>query len=145
MKPVTVFRGNLVLGDPELKSDTSFGIPVHVFNKVAEFKVAPAKKWNPRVQDSDPIPDHSITIQREYVYKDSEEGEDDLDALPADMEKDALIKAYRYGRRIVPVYPDDEEAWKLRTEKGMSILGFVSLNDVVLFIILSRRFHDNLS
>jgi ATP-dependent DNA helicase 2 subunit 2 len=126
VRPVTVFRGNLTLGDTEESPDTSLSIAVHVFNKVTEFKVPSAKKRNPRTVEG-PVPDHSILMEREYVYKQTDE---ELDEAPPELSKDDLVRAYAFGRKLIPCYPEDEEAWKLKTEKGLCILGFIDLSDL---------------
>lgn len=133
VKPVTVFRGNLTLGDSSAHPDSTFSVPVHVFNKTSEFKVPSAKKWNARsTAEENAISDHTVAIQREYVYKDVDEDEESesADAQAEDIEKEDLTKSFFFGRRLMPCYADDEEAWKLRTEKEFVMLGFVDMQKV---------------
>lgn len=127
VRPVTTFRGNLVLGDPYDQSDncSSLVIPIYVFNKTAEFKPPSASMWN-----SKGMSDHSVTRNTEYLYRVNENDVNDVENLPEEVSRDELVKAYYYGRKLVPVYADDEKMWELKTEKCFDIIGFVSAKDV---------------
>jgi ATP-dependent DNA helicase 2 subunit 2 len=46
------------------------------------------------------------------------------------LEKEDLVKAYRYGKTMVPIAPVDEEMMKLESEKSLLILGFYTMKAV---------------
>jgi ATP-dependent DNA helicase 2 subunit 2 len=123
-RPVTTFRGNLVLGDQSDQS-CSLVIPIYIFNKTVEFKPPSASMWN-----ANGISDHSVTRNTEYLYRNSGNDVNDVESLPEEVSRNELVKAYYYGRKLVPVYADDEKMWELKTAKCFEIIGFVSAKDV---------------
>ena len=42
-----------------------------------------------------------------------------------------LSLGYRYGKSLIPVSSEDEEAMKLQTSKCLSLLGFTSKDKVI--------------
>ena len=127
VRPVTTFRGNLVLGNQndQSNSNSSLVIPIHVFNKTAEFKPPSSSMWNSKGKV-----DHLVTRNTEYVYKINSRDLNDVESLPEEVSRNELVKAYYYGRKLVPVYADDEQMWELKTEKCFEIIGFTSADDV---------------
>ncbi|KAG0258959.1 ATP-dependent DNA helicase II subunit 2 [Mortierella polycephala] len=129
VKPTAVYRGTLDLGDPERHPGESLSIPVHMFPSTMVAKLPTAKKYSV-LSDSvtgDSLPDGhtgNVNLSRTYKLKvtaDTADGDMDADIeVPAD----ALEKAYMYGKTIVPIRAVDLEAYKLRTAKSLTILGF---------------------
>ncbi|KAF9433138.1 ATP-dependent DNA helicase II subunit 2 [Entomortierella beljakovae] len=129
VKPTAVYRGTLDLGDKEGHSETSLSIPVHMFPGTMVAKLPTGKKYS-ILSDSvpeDELPDgHTGMVNQSRTYKlkvtaDMASGNMEEDTeVPAD----ALEKAYMYGKTIVPIRAVDLDAYKLRTAKGLAILGF---------------------
>ncbi|KAF9116447.1 ATP-dependent DNA helicase II subunit 2 [Mortierella sp. AM989] len=129
VKPTAVYRGTLDLGDPEGHPDTSLSIPVQMFPSTMVAKLPTAKKYSILSESAaaDDLPDgHTGNVNQSRTYKlkvtaDMADGNMDEDTeVPAD----ALEKAYMYGKTIVPIRAVDLDAYKLRTAKGLTILGF---------------------
>ena len=127
IKPVPTFRGNLVLGDEFGKDDTcsSIVIPIIMYNKTTEFKPPSANMWTSKGKL-----DHSVTRTTEYLYKVNDGNLNDVENLPDEFSRNELVKSYYYGRKLVPVYADDEKMWELKTTKGFDIIGFVATEKV---------------
>ncbi|KAG0292960.1 ATP-dependent DNA helicase II subunit 2 [Dissophora globulifera] len=129
VKPTAVYRGTLDLGDPERHPESSLSIPVHMYPSTMVVKLPTAKKYS-MLSDSAPtdeLPDGQtgmVNLSRTYKLKvtaDMADGDMDVDTeVPAD----ALEKAYMYGKTIVPIRAVDLDAYKLRTAKSLTILGF---------------------
>ncbi|KAI9101648.1 SPOC like C-terminal domain-containing protein [Phlyctochytrium arcticum] len=151
VKPVTLLQGMLTLGDPDKHPDESFQIPIQVYSKTMEIKLPSAKKWSAIAEsipadDRDEVTYGAVEMHRSYKLAVG----DDLDLgsgsnmagssssssshNPAgsseEIPKDDLVKAYKYGKTLVPFSAADEEAMKLVTDKGMSILGFVKRDQI---------------
>ncbi|KAF9361439.1 ATP-dependent DNA helicase II subunit 2 [Mortierella sp. AD094] len=129
VKPTAVYRGTLDLGDPEDHSDASLSIPVQMFPSTMVAKLPLAKKYSILSESAaaDDLPGgHTGFVNQSRTYKlkvtaDMADGNMEEDTeVPAD----ALEKAYMYGKTIVPIRAVDLDAYKLRTAKGLTILGF---------------------
>ncbi|KAJ3279068.1 X-ray repair cross-complementing protein 5 [Borealophlyctis nickersoniae] len=136
VKPVTLFRENLTLGDPEAHPDACLQIPVWAYNKTTELKLPSAKKWSALSEqipegERQPATYGGVDMNRTYklAQLDADAGGDGKDD-DEEIDEEETIKAYRYGKTLVPFSRMDEEQMKLGTEKGMSILGFVKLEQV---------------
>lgn len=145
--PSATFRGDLVLGD-ELK------ISVKAYSKTMEQKAPSAKKRSKLVDliqpeernilgdfgkvdmlrsfrvggDDQKIEENSGDSEEDY----DEEEKYETEETGQEVEKYELIRAFRYGKTLVPFSQEDIEASILRTTKGMLVLGFVNETDVNL-------------
>ncbi|TPX69665.1 hypothetical protein SpCBS45565_g02344 [Spizellomyces sp. 'palustris'] len=144
VKPVTVFRGPLTLGDPESHPAESLEIPVWVYNKTAEMKLPSAKKWSALAEAISEGERNGATygaVEMQRTYKPALGDADlqkDQNGQDKSISKDDLVRAYRYGKSLVPFSSEDEEAMKLRTSKGMSILGFVKQSEIPRHHLMSN-------
>ncbi|KAF9917084.1 ATP-dependent DNA helicase II subunit 2 [Lobosporangium transversale] len=131
VKPTAVYRGTLDLGDPEQHPDTSLSIPVHMYPSTMVLKLPTAKKYSTLSENAaaDDLPNgHTGNVNMSRTYKlkitaDMADGGGDMD-VDTEVPADALEKAYMYGKTIVPIRAVDLEAYKLRTAKSLTILGF---------------------
>ena len=62
-----------------------------------------------------------VTRQRSYHLTDDDETE---------IDKENLLKAFRYGKTLVPVLTPDEQEMKLKTERCLDVLCFVPASSV---------------
>ncbi|KAI9009701.1 SPOC like C-terminal domain-containing protein [Gaertneriomyces semiglobifer] len=160
VKPVTVFRGNLTLGDVEQQPTKAVSISIHAYNKTSEMKLPSAKKWSSVAEGmSDMRGDPAfgtVGMEREYHAAEDDVMNNDgttgtTGAGPSDhgegdegtvrrkgLQNSELVRAYRYGKTLVPFTAEDEEAMKLRTQKGMSILGFLPQSRVPRHYLMSN-------
>ncbi|CAN8321234.1 unnamed protein product [Cochlearia groenlandica] len=113
--PVTLFRGDLEI-NPTMK------IKVWVYKKVAEERLPTLKMYSDKAPPSDNCAKHEVKI--DYDYKVTAESSDVL----APEER---IKGFRYGPHVIPVSPDEMESIKLKTEKGMTLLGFTEASNIL--------------
>ncbi|KAG0330003.1 ATP-dependent DNA helicase II subunit 2 [Podila humilis] len=134
VKPTAVYRGTLDLGDPESHPDESLSIPVQMFPVTMVNKLPTAKKFSmlseSAAADDLPQEGHTGVVNQSRTYKlkfTSETTGEDMDADTEVAEED-LEKAYMYGKTIVPIRSVDLDAYKLRTAKSLTILGFFSAN-----------------
>lgn len=138
IKPTAVYRGNLDLGDPENHPEASLSIPVHMYPSTMVAKMPTAKKFSVLSENTaveDLVGDGrtgEVKLSRTYKLKvtaDMASGDMDVDEA-TEVPQDALEKAYMYGKTIIPMRAVDMEANKLRTAKGLTILGFFSASTV---------------
>ncbi|KAK3813022.1 MAG: SPOC like C-terminal domain-containing protein [Benniella sp.] len=129
VKPTAVYRGTLDLGDPVTHPGAAISIPVHMYPSTMVVKLPTSKKYSILSEGAaaDDLPEgHTGAVNMSRTYKlkitaDTAEGDMDTDTeVPAD----ALEKAYMYGKTIVPIRAVDIDAYKLRTAKSLTILGF---------------------
>lgn len=135
VKPTAVYRGTLDLGDPEAHSEAALSIPVHMFPSTMVVKLPTAKKYS-ILSESAAEDDRQdgragmVNLSRTYKLKvtaDMADGEMDTDT---EVPGDALEKAYMYGKTIVPIRAVDLDAYRLRTAKSLTILGFFAASTV---------------
>ncbi|KAG0044609.1 ATP-dependent DNA helicase II subunit 2 [Gryganskiella cystojenkinii] len=133
IKPTATYRGVLNLGDPENHPDAALSIPVHMFPSTMLARFPNAKKYSVLSESAvlDELPEGRtglVNLSRTYKLKvtaDMASGDMDVDEAQ-EVPQDALEKAYMYGKTIVPIRAVDIEAYKLRTAKSLTILGFFS-------------------
>ncbi|KAL1214123.1 ATP-dependent DNA helicase 2 subunit KU80 [Cardamine amara subsp. amara] len=113
--PVTVFRGDLEI-------NSTMKIKVWVYKKVAEERLPTLKMYSDKAPSTDKFAKHEVKI--DYDYKVSAESTQVI----APEER---IKGFRYGPQVIPISPDDIEALKFKTEKGMKLLGFTEASNIL--------------
>jgi ATP-dependent DNA helicase 2 subunit 2 len=108
--PVTKFRGQL-----EISPDLS--IEVCVYTKTMETRPPSLKKFSLATEFSEILEKGKIESERiYYIY-------DDPDKNP--IQEDLKIKAYFYGKSLVPVGKTEEELFKFnKDEKTLQAIGF---------------------
>ncbi|KAJ3154968.1 X-ray repair cross-complementing protein 5 [Geranomyces michiganensis] len=158
VRPTPVFRGPLILGDTELYPERSLSIPIAAYNKTSEAKLPTAKKWSSLAESIPDAPrlDESfgrVDMERKYKFVAAEDvdlnnvdagaGSDGADEEDADINKEDLVRAYKYGKTLVPLSVEDEAAMKLQTQKGMSVIGFVKRELVLRYHFMSNILYVN--
>jgi len=113
--PVAKFRGPLEIG-------SNLKILVQSYPKATEEKLPSLKKHSKAVANSSEPDSGKVSLDRSYHIAD--------DADKVQIDNDARLRAYYYGKQLVPVTKDDEELLKFQTEKGLKFLGFCSSKDV---------------
>lgn len=114
-RQAAVFKGNITLG-----SALNIGVKAYIkvqamplarFSRLAsaERSLSYVTTANPEQQDSQPF-----------------------------VEKEKLIKAFRYGKSLVPFHRVDLKAAALESKKGMSILGFGKMSDLQPTLLLGN-------
>ncbi|GLE01304.1 hypothetical protein PINS_up010134 [Pythium insidiosum] len=104
---VTKFRGPLEIGD-------SFGIPLYCYLKTKPATLPTLSKES-QVSHEKEVSGR-VRMDRRYTAPQNPDEE-----VPPDQQ----VKAYRYGMERVPFSSADVEFFKLQTEKGLRLLGFV--------------------
>mmetsp|Transcript_29073 Transcript_29073/g.81935 ORF Transcript_29073/g.81935 Transcript_29073/m.81935 type:complete len:577 (+) Transcript_29073:334-2064(+) len=112
--PTTIYRGPMTF-------TSELYIPVWVYKKTMEAKLPSTKIFS----DSRPLddPQASHEVKMETVYKDPS---DHTREVPAQER----VRAYPYGRQMVPVDATTEGYLKFHAEKGFRIIGFVPRQEV---------------
>ncbi|KAJ3201024.1 ribosomal protein S14, S11 [Entophlyctis luteolus] len=137
VRPTTLVRCSMTLGNPFENMDASLSFPVWAYAKIKEAKLPSAKKWSRVGAEAADVADEyakgEVVMERTYKIKDLRlDDEDDFDKIAdtVELDKNDLIRAYKYGKDLIPFAEEDREAMKLRTTKGFSILGFVRKSEV---------------
>ncbi|KAI8852129.1 hypothetical protein BC829DRAFT_414707 [Chytridium lagenaria] len=120
---------------------------------VMETKLPSGKKWSKVAADAADAGEEPTLgeVKMERTYKLAQQAiEDDAEtgamrvADDVELDKDDLVKSYKYGKDLVPFAEEDMEAMKLRTTKGFSILGFVHQTDVIHTRPCQRYLQNNI-
>ncbi|KAJ3108090.1 X-ray repair cross-complementing protein 5 [Phlyctochytrium planicorne] len=135
VRPVTLIRNAMTLGD--IEDDNHLSMQVWAYAKVNEAKLPSAKKWSKvaiEAADRDESTFGEVKMDRTYKLVQQQLEDDEMGAMrvaeEVEIDKDDLVKAYKYGKDLVPFAEEDQEAMKLHTSKGFSILGFVKSSDI---------------
>jgi ATP-dependent DNA helicase 2 subunit 2 len=118
-RQTAVFKGSLYLGKLEMF--------VKAFTKT---QTAPLPRFS-----------RLAFAERSVSYHKKVNGEDQTEEEKAEetfVEKDSLLKAFRYGKSLVPFNKVDMSAVALETSKGLSILGFGKLADFNVLNVLGN-------
>ncbi|KAH7425556.1 hypothetical protein KP509_11G060300 [Ceratopteris richardii] len=112
--PVTLYRGDLEL-------TPNMTVKVWVYKKVAEERLPTLKKYSDKAPSGAPHATHEVKMDIEYKSM-----EDPDKTVPPDQR----TKAYQYGPQLVPISSVVEDALKLKTEKGVKLIGFTDASNV---------------
>ncbi|KAJ3410505.1 X-ray repair cross-complementing protein 5 [Chytridiales sp. JEL 0842] len=137
----TVFRGVMSLGNPDPDAQDAKGslhLRVWAYGKIMPTKLPSSKKYSKVADEAKDVADEgskgAVEMVRGYKVAEQtlEDGEAGATRLAEDVElqKEDLVKAFRYGKDLVPFSEEDMEAMRLETSKGFSILGFVKMGQV---------------
>lgn len=113
--PVTKYKGPLDLG-------LGYGIDICVYGKTKEETLPSLKKHSTVVSFSRNADEAKLKMSREAAL------EDDPTGTVVDPED--IVKAYFYGKSVVPVSAVDENLLKFACPKCMKLLGFLSSDQV---------------
>ncbi len=117
-RQVATFKGTLDLA--VIEGEKGLRIPIAIYSQTSQGKLPTAKKLA-----------GNETIERSLEYRRATIGiDEDESAVQPTIPKDSLIKAYRYGKSLVPFSKIDEQAIGYKSEKGLSILGFVPTSSI---------------
>ncbi|EPZ30967.1 Ku70/Ku80 beta-barrel domain-containing protein [Rozella allomycis CSF55] len=116
VRQVTTFRGNLSIGK-------SIQIPIFMYTQSTQRTLPTAKKGSAISMQSEEIKDKTMEVIRNTSYFTKDEASDVV-------EKEQLVKAYRYGKTLVPFNESEEKAMSLETSKGLEIIGFVPVTEI---------------
>ena len=147
-KPTTTFRGNLVYGRPSMDGDYALEIPIYVYVKTSAVKLPSAKKIE-SVNLESAVASSSKTgaIERDtthYLPLPSKPNdalkveEDEEELMGASVDKEELVRAYRYGKHLVPFTEADEAACSISTIKMMEIISFTPSSQVPRHYFMSN-------
>ena len=93
-----------------------------MYKKVAEERLPTLKKYSDMAPPGAPHVSHEVKMDIEYRST-----EDPDRIVPPDQRS----KAYRYGPQLVPVSKEVEDALKLKTEKGIKLIGFTNASNIL--------------
>eukprot|EP01012_Entosiphon_sulcatum_P025587 TRINITY_DN30931_c0_g1_i1.p1 TRINITY_DN30931_c0_g1~~TRINITY_DN30931_c0_g1_i1.p1 ORF type:complete len:790 (+),score=120.93 TRINITY_DN30931_c0_g1_i1:94-2370(+) len=110
----TCFRENLYIAD-------SMAIPLWGFVKTMRSSFPSLKRCSVRARQAGEVEDDGVKLERRYFLLDDPDQEVDLEKK---------IKAYRYGRSLVPFSTVDEEAMRFQSQRSMKLIGFAESSKV---------------
>lgn len=113
-KQTTRFAGHLEIGS-KLK------VSCKIFTKTMLERPTTWKKLSAISQSSARPGEMAVRYERSYHMQDEDETE---------VEAEDAVKGYRYGKSLIPVSTEDEEAIKLSSMKHLSVLGFTSVKNI---------------
>jgi ATP-dependent DNA helicase 2 subunit 2 len=114
VRQVATFRGLLTILPGDLE------IPINLFTKTSIQRLPSAKKYSPYGKEG---------LERSLTYQQYPQ-EGPLEGGTSSTGKEELIKAYRYGRSLVPFHKIDEAQMGFKTSKSFQVLGFLSANQI---------------
>ena len=120
VKQVTCFQGVLeVAGDGRSPDGAFAGMGIRVFGylKTKPAAMPPLAKSSGRARRAKTLGDHRIDLDRRYFSQDAPDEE--VDAAKK-------IKAYRYGRSLIPFGAVDEQMLKFESAKSLKVVCFTA-------------------
>lgn len=111
VRQVATFRGNLTILPRDLE------IPINLFTKTSITRLPPAKKYSPYGGEG---------VERSLTYAEYQQNQ----ASTSVDGRDELIKAFRYGRSLVPFHKIDEAQMGFKTCKSFHVLGFLPASKI---------------
>lgn len=117
VRPTPSYRGYLYLGDQDNKN--FLAINIYMYLRTKESKLPSGSKWSMISEGGT----HGVERESKYMVEKSEPGvavnEDEQ------VEKESLVKGYRFGKSIVKLTEEELMYRKLKTHKEMTIIGFM--------------------
>lgn len=113
--PVAKFKGAMEFGE-------HFGIDVAVYTKTRAEAMPSLKKHSGAVDFTVDAKSGLVKMSREAALA------DDPNSKALDMED--IIKAFHYGKSVVPVSKDEEALVNLATDKAMKLIGFTNKENI---------------
>ncbi|KAI7905002.1 SPOC like C-terminal domain-containing protein [Cokeromyces recurvatus] len=125
IRSVPSYRGYLYLGNPRT-NEHFLAIHIFMYLRTKETKLPIGSKWSALSNG----PTHEVIAESKYVIDEdtaaSYQGENFIgDQTEIEISKDELEKAFRFGKTIVKISDEEMEVAQLRTNKEMTILGFI--------------------
>ncbi|KAI9480796.1 MAG: SPOC like C-terminal domain-containing protein [Benjaminiella poitrasii] len=126
VRPTPLYRGYLYLGNPHT-SENFLPINIFMYLRTKSIALPRGNKWS-AISDG---PTHEVVAEQKFVIDkdmstEQEAGENFIvDEQEIEVSKDELEKAYRFGKTIVKISDEEMELARLKTEKEMTILGFI--------------------
>jgi ATP-dependent DNA helicase 2 subunit 2 len=117
-KPTTLFRGPLMLGDVTVHGDDALEIQVWIYAKTNELKLPTSKKCSLVFIGNESF--GPVTIEKKFFLQ--EIVNDTIKEETHELVE--TIRAYRYGKHMIPFTEEDEQAMKIEMTKGIRILQF---------------------
>lgn len=120
--PVAKYKGPLDLG-------LGYSIDICVYGKTKEEPLPSLKKHSTVVEYTSDSKEALVKMSREAALED--------DPTSTVIDPEDIIKAYYYGKSVVPVSHDDEELLKYPCRKCMKVLGYLSSTAVPRHFFMS--------
>lgn len=157
MRPTPIFRGFLHLGNNETYGTRALTASVNMYAYTSEVKPPAAKKWSTlsdlNLANRESLstsgsmatkPSYRVETERRYRIKNT----GDISSTQMDVDINALTddtmeKAYCFGKSLVQVTREEEDALVLPTSPGMWIHGFYKKSAVSINYHYIYKF-DNL-
>jgi ATP-dependent DNA helicase 2 subunit 2 len=92
--------------------------------KTTKLALPTAKKYS-GIAEALPVGDRTGNVEAQSTYTIAGDNDEAVE-----VDKEDLIKAYRFGKTLVPFSAEDAEAIKYRCSKGLSVIGFLKLSKV---------------
>lgn len=105
-----------------LKITPNLSLDINVFVKTAETKIPSLKKFSKVSDYNGDIKMNKIKNEKIYYIH------DDPEQIP--VSDDRIIKAFYYGKSLVPVTPEEELLFKCCEEKDFRAIGFTNADNI---------------
>ena len=113
--PVAKYKGGLDLG-------LGYSLDVAVYGKTKEEPLPSLKKHSTAVEFSESAEEGRVQMSRAAVLEDDPTG--------AEVDPEEIVKAYYYGKSVVPVSSVEENLLKFLSKKCMKLLGYLKYHEV---------------
>ncbi|KAI9595138.1 SPOC like C-terminal domain-containing protein [Syncephalis fuscata] len=140
VRPTTVFRGTLSLGDSSVDPDTALEIPIHIYVKTAAVRRPMAEQCLPQTNtDNNTLTYLDVDVSHTYSYvkKIEDENDESTGIEQIVLKKDDLTDAYEFGQQIVPISDMDGKTNQAEIQKSFKLIGFVPASDRYLRYTMS--------
>ncbi|KAI8386928.1 SPOC like C-terminal domain-containing protein [Blakeslea trispora] len=123
VRPTPTYRGFLRLGNAH-HSDSSLSLSINMYLRTKELKPASSSRASALSADSK----GEVEKESAYTIDMPNEEDEDMESIIAkqkEISKDELEKAFKLGKTVVKIAEEELEFHKYRSNKDMSILGFI--------------------
>lgn len=135
VRPVTTYKGQLQLGDPE-NDDTLLSIDIERYPKTMIAKPPTASSFVLRQDGSSPADGMEVVRSlRTYTVEHKDHPNSSAEGR-IDVARDELARGFQYGKTAVHIAESDENITKMETEQGYQIIGFVPLENVERYMCI---------
>ncbi|CAO3655477.1 unnamed protein product [Mucor hiemalis] len=118
VRPTPSFRGYLYLGSPELNQHF-VPISINTYLRTKEVRLPTSKKVSAISQEGT----KRVTMTSKYLVDIADDATSD--AREVEIPKENIQKGHKFGKSFLVASEEEFKAGKLKTQPGMSIIGFV--------------------
>ncbi|CAG8538658.1 13242_t:CDS:10 [Funneliformis caledonium] len=137
VKPTSVYRGTLTLGDPETYKSASLVIDVELIARSMKAKLKSFKKYSALAETANNIENKTYEVSQSRTYSITV---DENVNEKVDVPQDELDRAYALGKTFIPISKQDENVFSFESSPCLSIISFIGKEEFRRELILLNVF-----